>query len=66
MTRAEAIAWYKEITTGAGLDPSDTLHAIRRGRIDPNLWNDGMFTLGLQYGTMMALIKVFDLTREDL
>lgn len=66
MTKAEVIKWYKEITGGAGVDRYEALETLRRGRLAEKNWDDGLFTLGIEYGVLIALIKAFDITEKDL
>jgi uncharacterized protein YegJ (DUF2314 family) len=67
VTKEEAIAWYKEITGGAGVDRHSVLNVLRRGRIAEKMWDtDSTFSYGVEYGVLIALIKAFDLTNEDL
>lgn len=66
MTKAEAIEWFKEITSGAGVDRDEVLEVLQRGSTAIAVWNDGTFTLGIEYGVLIALIKVFNLTAADL
>ena len=66
MTKEEAIAWYKRITAGEGVDRYKHFGVMLRGRIAASLWDDGVFILGMEYGVMLALIEVFGLTNEDL
>ena len=66
MTKKEAIEWYKKITGGAGVDRYAALDVIKRGAIAEKLWDDPAFTLGMEYGVLIALVKTFDLTEKDL
>ncbi len=66
MTREEAIAWYTAITTGDGVDRNAALDVLGRGSIAVGLWNDPTFTYGIEYGVLIALIRVFNLTQDDL
>ncbi len=66
MNKDQAIKWYREITSGAGVDRFAPLVVIDRGDVALGLWNDGAFTLGIEYGVLIALVKAFGITREDL
>lgn len=66
MTKSEAIAWYKEIISGEGVDRNAALTVVRRGTAAVRVWNDGVFTLGVEYGVLIALVHAFSITREDL
>ena len=66
MTKKEAIEWYKEITGGTGVDRYAALDIIRRGSVAKKLWDDPSFTLGVEYGALIVLVKAFDISDEDL
>lgn len=66
MTKDQAIAWYREITAGAGVDRYAALDVVRRGKVAVSLWDDGAFTLGVEYGVLIALVRAFGITRDDL
>ena len=66
MIKEQAIEWYREITSGAGVDRNAALDVVERGNIALGLWDDGAFTLGIEYGVLIALVKAFGITREDL
>lgn len=66
MTKKEAIEWFKEITGGAGVDRYAALDVIRRGSVAEKLWDDPSFTLGVEYGVCIALVKAFNISNEDL
>jgi len=66
MTKEQAIMWIHNIQNGSGLnrDKHDLL-LNNRGTIAVRHWNDGEFTLGMEYGVMYALIDVFELKETD-
>ena len=66
MTKEEAIKWFKEISSGTGVDRYAALDIIRRGCIAQDLWDDPVFTLGVEYGVLIALVKAFNILAEDL
>lgn len=66
MTRQEAIQWCKDIQSGKGIDKDEMLKIKNPGMIAAWCWNDNAFTLGMEYGVLFVLIKIFDLTKEDL
>lgn len=37
-----------------------------RGSVAVANWNDGLFTLGIEYGVLLALTEVFDLQPSDI
>ena len=65
MTKSESIAWFKEINAGAGVDRRKRLDVIPRGNIAIREWDSGLFTLGLEYGAMIAIAEIFDLKEKD-
>ena len=60
MTKQEAIDVIYEITNGSGVNREDYPKAMR-GELANFLWNDGAFTLGIEYGYVLALRTVFDI-----
>jgi hypothetical protein len=66
MDRDQAIARIYEITSGSGVDRQTALAVIQRGEIAERHWNDGLFTLGIEYGYLLALVDVFNLTAADI
>lgn len=65
MTRDEAIAVIKAIQRGEGVDRSQFPDEMK-GNIARKHWNDGLFTLGIEYGAMIVLMRTFDIRLEDL
>lgn len=63
MTRVEAIQWFKEIQNGEGVDITDFPDRLK-GSMAKQFWHDSMFSYGLEYGVLLALIKIFDLSEE--
>lgn len=66
LSRADAIAWYQAITGGEGVDRNSVLDVLERGALAEKHWNDALFTYGIEYGVLIALISVFDLTNEEV
>lgn len=66
MSRADAIAWIRDITSGAGIDRTDTPVLAHRGQIAVEKWDDPLFTYGLEYGALIALCKAFDIDMAEL
>lgn len=66
MTKTEAIALFKEIQNGRGT--GDLREEFRRefgaGSVAENMWDDPKFTLGVEYGILIALQQVYDLTPQ--
>lgn len=66
MTRQEAARWWLEIRDGQGVDRAKFRDAIARGSVAEHLWNDGAFTLGVEYGVLMGLAEAFGLTDDNV
>lgn len=66
MTKEQAIEWYKQIQSGQGVNRSKYLKEFDIGRVAERLWNDGIFTLGVEYGALIAIVTIFGLTEEDV
>ncbi len=66
MNKENAVKWYKAIQNGQGVDRDEYLPVLKRGKIAEDLWNEGSFTLGIEYGVLIALIRIFNLKTEDL
>ncbi len=68
MTKTEAIALFKEIQNGRGT--GDLREEFRRefrvGDVANKLWDDPEFTLGIEYGILIALQQVFDLDKFQM
>lgn len=65
MTKIEAICWLKKIQSGSGVDRTKFSNSMK-GDVARSVWNDSLFTFGIEYGVMIALMKSFDITEEDL
>ena len=65
MDREQAIKEIKEITGGAGVD-RDRYPNGMRGRFAQSLWDDGAFTLGIEYGYVLALMDAYSITESEL
>ena len=62
MTRDEAVRWWREIRDGGGVDQEKYRDAVPPGNVAAYLWGEGAFTLGVEYGVLMALHEVFGIT----
>ena len=62
-TKQDAIAYIKEIQSGRfdRFDPD-----IPRGKIAADLWESAKFGYGMENGAILALMKAFDISLEDL
>ncbi len=65
MTKADAIEKAREIQGGAGVDRDKYLKLFGAGEIAVDRWNKPDFTLGIEYGYLIALAETFNLTPED-
>lgn len=67
LSREQALQWCRAIQRGEGLDRTADLERVPRGELAESSWDDPRFTLGLEYGALLALVRVFglDLSRED-
>jgi hypothetical protein len=68
MNKAEAIELFKSIQNGRGTGDlrSKFLENFGAGKLAINLWDDEIFTLGVEYGILVAFMLAFDLKKEDL
>lgn len=68
MTREEAIAWYRSIPkNGSGHErKSFRDQGFGMGSIAQSYWDEPRFTLGIEYGMMIAIARVFDIKPEEL
>ena len=70
MNKQFAIDLFKSIQNGRGTgdfrDEFIETFPNGRGNIAINEWHNGIFTLGVEYGILIALMKIFDLKREDI
>ena len=60
MKKEQAIKWIEEIQCGK-FDRNEIVFKIPRGSIAIDKWNDPLFSYGMEYGVIYALIKVFDI-----
>ncbi|KKP29410.1 MAG: hypothetical protein UR19_C0015G0006 [Candidatus Nomurabacteria bacterium GW2011_GWF1_31_48] len=65
MNKKSAIKKIRGITGGDGLDRSG-YPVDMRGTIAQYKWNDGVFTLGFEYGYIKALMDSFEITEDEL
>jgi hypothetical protein len=65
MNKEEAIKEIHSIQCGSGIRRNRFPEEMR-GSIANNIWNDGKFTLGFEYGYMLALMDAFSITEFDL
>ena len=66
-SKADAIARIKDIQSGNPPDRYGNQHLLAiRGQIARDYWNEAVFTYGMEYGQIGALMDAFDITVEDL
>ena len=63
--KEEAIKWVKEIQNGR-MPSREFFPEDMKGTYAKNYWNNGRFTLGMEYGAILILLKFFNLTEKDL
>ena len=68
MNKLEAIKLFKNIQNGRGTgDLRDIfLNEFNAGSMAKEFWDDGIFSLGVEYGILISLQQVFKLTIEDI
>lgn len=68
MSRQQAITWFKRIQRGGGTysERMKYLEQFGAGEVAKALWHSGEFTLGMEYGILIALAAIFDLQEADL
>jgi len=64
MTREDAIDYIKEIQNGKF--DRNTIKDLPKGKIAKYLWNNATFAYGMEYGAVLATMKLFNLSKEDL
>ncbi len=64
MTKLEAIRWFKEIQGGKGVDRA-SFPLERTKDLKKNRGTKSDFTLGIEYGAVIALWKIFNITDKD-
>jgi len=66
MTRQQASEWCKRVQEGTYEERMWYLKMFGAGTAAIAYWDDGTFTLGIEYGILIALTKAFDLAAEDI
>jgi len=67
MDKQSAIERIKGITGGDGIYRSRSCYPeSMKGEIAKQYWDDGVFTLGFEYGYIQALMDAFGITEDDL
>ena len=65
MGRQQAIKWMKDIQSGSGVDRRSFPDSMK-GSIVKEKWHDSIFIIGIEYGVLIAIMKIFNLKEEDL
>lgn len=65
MNQRQAIEKIQAIRNGSGIDRTQFPDSMK-GEVPKTKWNDVLFTLGLEYGYLMALMDVYELTQSDI
>lgn len=63
INRIDAIKWIKEIQNGAFKRNEID---VPKGRIAISCWNDPMFGYGMEYGAILAIMKIFNISSNEL
>ena len=63
MNKIEAIKIIKDIQSGKW---NRNNPESPKGSIAINLWDDGTFSYGMEYGAIVVLMQAFNITIEDL
>ncbi len=63
--KKEAIRWFKNIVGGSGVDRTKFPNNMK-GRIARKNWNEPLFSLGVEYGFLIALREIYGITPKDL
>lgn len=65
INKKQAIEWIKSIKDGCGINNNKIPFKLR----DPDaqqFWDRPIFSLGMEYGYILCLIDLFEITVEDL
>lgn len=65
MTKDEEINLFKDIQSGDGVDRQEFPNGMK-GTMAKQCWDDPLFTYGIEYGALIVLRKIYDITVEDL
>jgi len=60
-----AIQWIWKIQNGEGVDRTQFPESMK-GEIAKKYWDDSLFTYGIEYGVILALMEVFGIGEKDL
>jgi DNA-directed RNA polymerase subunit RPC12/RpoP len=65
LTKNEAIEKIVKIRVGFGVYRTAFPEELK-GEIAKNIWDDGAFTLGIEYGYIIALMDTFEITEREI
>jgi hypothetical protein len=63
MTKDKAIKYIQDIQHG-NFNRNEV--DVPKGQIAERIWNDSKFSYGMEYGAILALMKAFNITKNDL
>ncbi len=66
MNKKEAIQLILDIQYGSGVPERNAFPEEITGKLANRHWQNGIFSLGQEYGFIWALIKAFNITVKDL
>jgi len=65
MNKKTGIKIIREIMNGSGIDRNKYPESWK-GSIARNLWDKGEFTLGIEYGYILALKEIFNINEREI
>jgi len=61
MNKEEAKEWVQDCcTNGTGIERNKYRENHGIGKIAEDYWNDPVFTLGIEYGLLIAISRIFE------
>lgn len=63
--KKEAIKHIKDIQNGSGVK-RDNFPEYMKGSIVKDNWNNSIFTIGIEYGYIIGIMNLFNITKENL
>ena len=64
MTKSAAIAWIKRIQEG-DFDKNE-IADLPKDKLVEQMWGDPIFVYGMEYGAILAAMKIFKIKKKDL
>jgi len=65
MTRIKAIEKIKEIQSGSGVNRFYFPDSMK-GDCAKAVWDEGLFTFGMEYGAIIILMEIFNINEHDI